>query len=113
MHVTRAALKAFRREGFGNLVMDARIPNGRIGAGGEGSAELGVDLPGRDTRRAVAAQSPETLTPDGPATLYSDWHGGMTDEGEHPELLTGFRVVVQPGGRAGTIRFLVYEFPAY
>ncbi|WP_157592006.1 hypothetical protein [Solirubrobacter soli] len=48
MRVTRAALAQFRREGFGNLVMDARIPHGRIGAGGEGSAELGVYLPGRD-----------------------------------------------------------------
>jgi hypothetical protein len=48
MRVTRAALAEFRREGFGNLVMDARIPNGRIGAGGDGSAELGVYLPGRD-----------------------------------------------------------------
>ena len=37
----------------------------------------------------------------------------MTDEGEQPRLLTGFRVVVQPGGRAGTIRFLVHESPAY
>ena len=62
---------------------------------------------------AFAAQSPETLTPEGPATLYSDWHGAMTLEGEHPELLTGFRVVVQPGGRAGTIRFLVHESPAF
>jgi hypothetical protein len=113
MRVTRAALAEFRREGYGNLVMDARIPNGRIGAGGDGSAELSVDLPGRDVARRTsafgAAQSPETLTPDGPATLYSDWHGAITDEGEHPELLTGFRVVVQPGGRAGTIRFLVHQ----
>jgi hypothetical protein len=62
---------------------------------------------------AFAAQAPETLTPEGPATLYSSWHGGMTLEGEHPELLTGFRVVVQPGGRAGTIRFLVHESPAF
>ncbi len=62
---------------------------------------------------AFAAQSPETLTPEGPATLYSNWHGAVTLEGEHPELLTGFRVVVQPGGRAGTIRFLVYEFPGF
>jgi hypothetical protein len=62
---------------------------------------------------AFAAQSPDTLTPEGPATLYRDWHGGMTAEGEHPELLTGFRVVVQPGGRAGTIRFLVHESPAF
>jgi hypothetical protein len=62
---------------------------------------------------AFAAQSPETLTPEGPATLYSDWHGGMTLEGEHPELLTGFRVVVQPSGRAGTIRFVVQVSPAF
>ncbi len=48
MRVTRAALAEFRREGYGNLVMDARIPKGRIGVGGEGSAELTVDLPGRD-----------------------------------------------------------------
>lgn len=62
---------------------------------------------------AFAPPSPETLTPEGPATLYSDWHGAMTLEGEHPELLTGFRVVVQPGGRSGTIRFLVHESPAF
>ncbi len=56
LRVTRAALAEFRREGYGNLVMDARIPNGRIGAGGDGSAELGVDLPGRDgARRARVA----------------------------------------------------------
>ena len=60
---------------------------------------------------AFAAQGPDTLTPEGPATLYSDWHGGQTDEGPHPELLTGFRIVVQPGGRAGTIRFLVSTRP--
>jgi hypothetical protein len=48
MRMTRAALAEFRREGFGSLVMDARIPNGRIGAGGDGSAELTVQLPGRD-----------------------------------------------------------------
>jgi hypothetical protein len=62
---------------------------------------------------AFAAQSPDTLTPEGPATLYSDWHGASTLEGERPELLTGFRVVVQPGGRAGTIRFLVHTNPAF
>ena len=48
MRVTRAALRIFRREGYGNLVMDARIPNGRVGLGGHGESELGVDLPGRD-----------------------------------------------------------------
>jgi hypothetical protein len=62
---------------------------------------------------AFTAQSPDTLTPEGPATLYSDWHGGQTDEGPEPKLLTGFHVVVQPGGHAGTIRFLVHTFPAY
>ena len=62
---------------------------------------------------AFAAQSPETLTPEGSATLYSDWHGGQTDEGERPELLVGFRVVVGPGGRAGTVRFLVREGPGF
>jgi hypothetical protein len=48
MRVTRAALAEFRREGFGNLVMDAHIPHGRIGMGGNGDAELTVHLPGRD-----------------------------------------------------------------
>jgi hypothetical protein len=43
--VTRAAIAEFRRVGFGSLVMDARIPNGRIGAGGGGDAELTVHLP--------------------------------------------------------------------
>jgi hypothetical protein len=62
---------------------------------------------------ALTSQSPDTLTPDGPATLYSDWHGASTLEGDHPELLTGFRVVVQPGGRAGRIRFLVHVDPAF
>ena len=58
---------------------------------------------------ALAQAPPETLTPEGPATLYSDWHGGQTDEGLEPVLLTGFRVTVQPGGKAGTVRFLVHH----
>src|SRR3954447_749808 len=62
---------------------------------------------------AFTTPSSDTLTPEGPATLYSDWHGGQTDEGPEPKLLTGFHVVVQPGGQAGTIRFLVHTFPAY
>ena len=111
LRVTKAAIANFRREGFGNLVMDARIPKGRIGVGGNGDAELTVHLPGGDKAVATAAQAPETLTPDGPATLYSDWHGAQTLEGAHAELLTGFRVVVQPGGRAGMIRFLVKTSP--
>src|SRR4051794_7524804 len=50
LRVTRAALAEFRREAYGNLVMDARIPHGRIGVGGNGDAELTVDLPGRGSR---------------------------------------------------------------
>jgi hypothetical protein len=48
MRVTRAALAKFRRAGYGNLVMDARIPHGRVGVGGDGDAELSVDVPGGD-----------------------------------------------------------------
>lgn len=48
MRVTRAAIAQFRREGYGGLEMDARIRKGRIGVGGNGDAELTVDLPGRD-----------------------------------------------------------------
>ena len=48
LRVTPAALAVFRREGYGNLVMDARIANGRIGAGADGAAELSVSVPGRD-----------------------------------------------------------------
>ncbi|MDA0173924.1 hypothetical protein OJ998_32780 [Solirubrobacter taibaiensis] len=56
---------------------------------------------------AFAQVSGETVTPEGPATLYDDWHGGQTDEGAPEELLTGLRVTVQPGGKAGTVRLLV------
>ena len=62
------------------------------------------------TAPAVAvAQGPDTLTPDGPATLYSDWHGGQTDEGLPPAVLTAFTVTVAPGGRAGTVRLRVHD----
>ena len=57
---------------------------------------------------ALASQAPGTLTPDGPATIFDDWHGAHTLEGLHADLLTAFRVTVQPGGRAGTVRFLPY-----
>jgi len=40
---------------------------------------------------AAIAQGPDTLTPDGPATLYSDWHGAQTDEGLSPAVLTRSR----------------------
>ena len=48
MRVTKAALAEFRREGYGNLVLDARIPDGRVGIGADGASELSVNLPGRD-----------------------------------------------------------------
>lgn len=61
---------------------------------------------------ALFAQGADTLTPDGPATLFSDWHGGQTAEGRSPELLTAFRVTVGPGGRAGTVRLRVFDHEA-
>lgn len=48
LRVTPAALKRFKREGYGNLVLDARIPNGRVGVGDDGNSELGVKIPVRD-----------------------------------------------------------------
>ena len=44
MRVTHAAAARFRRERFGSLIIDARIPDGRIGAGADGSAELTVKV---------------------------------------------------------------------
>lgn len=61
---------------------------------------------------AQASPSPESLTPEGPATLYSDWHGAHTLEGVPAELLVGFRVTVLPGGKPGTVRFLVHHRPS-
>jgi hypothetical protein len=58
---------------------------------------------------ALFAQGAETLTPAGPATLYDDWHGGQTAEGLSPQLLTGFKVAVGPGGNAGPIRLRVHD----
>jgi hypothetical protein len=58
---------------------------------------------------ALFAQGADTLTPDGPATLFDDWHGGQTAEDRSPELLTHFRVTVAPGGRAGTIRLRIFD----
>ena len=58
---------------------------------------------------AAIAQGPDTLTPDGPATLYSDWHGAQTDEGLSPAVLTAFTVTVAPGGRAGIVRLRVHD----
>ncbi|WP_157592584.1 hypothetical protein [Solirubrobacter soli] len=55
------------------------------------------------------AQDSETLTPTGPATLYSDWHGGQTDEGLPPAVLTAFTVTVGPGGQAGRVRLRVHD----
>jgi hypothetical protein len=44
MRIERATVERFRRRNFGFLIIDARIPNGRVGAGADGSSELGVDL---------------------------------------------------------------------
>jgi len=44
MRIERKTVARFRRKDFGFFIIDARIPNGRIGVGGEGSSELGVDL---------------------------------------------------------------------
>jgi hypothetical protein len=44
MRIERKTVERFRRKDFGFFILDARIPNGRIGAGADGSAELGVDL---------------------------------------------------------------------
>ena len=44
MRVTRAAAARFRRENFGSLIIDARMRDGRIGAGADGSAELTIKV---------------------------------------------------------------------
>jgi hypothetical protein len=44
MRVTRAATERFRRRGRGFLIIDARIPDGRIGAGADGSSELSITV---------------------------------------------------------------------
>ena len=44
MRMTRAAAARFRRQDFGSLIIDARIPDGRIGAGSDGSSELSVKV---------------------------------------------------------------------
>jgi hypothetical protein len=44
MRVTRRAVARFRRERGGSLIIDARMPDGRIGAGSDGSAELSVKV---------------------------------------------------------------------
>jgi len=56
---------------------------------------------------AAAEDAPDTLTPDGPATVSSVWRGAVTTEGRGPEVLTGVRVTVGPGGRGGPIRLRV------
>ena len=54
---------------------------------------------------------PQTVTPEGPATLVSDWTGSNTLEGNSPKVLTGFKVTVGRGGRAGRVRFRAQEKP--
>ncbi|MDA0180697.1 hypothetical protein OJ997_10370 [Solirubrobacter phytolaccae] len=44
MRVTRAAAAQFRRKGYGQLLLDAQIRNGRVGSGGNGAAELTVEI---------------------------------------------------------------------
>lgn len=44
MRVARATVRRFRRERFGSLIIDARIPDGRIGVGADGSSELTVKV---------------------------------------------------------------------
>jgi hypothetical protein len=44
MRIERKTVERFRRKDFGFFIIDARIPNGRIGVGADGSSELGVDL---------------------------------------------------------------------
>jgi hypothetical protein len=44
MRIERETVARFRRKDFGFFIIDARIPNGRIGVGADGSSELGVDL---------------------------------------------------------------------
>jgi hypothetical protein len=44
MRIERETVERFRRKNFGFFIIDARIPNGRIGVGADGSSELGVDL---------------------------------------------------------------------
>ena len=54
---------------------------------------------------------PQTVTPEGPATLVSDWTGSNTLEGNSPKVLTGFKVTVGRGSRAGRVRFRAQETP--
>ena len=54
---------------------------------------------------------PQTATPEGPATLVSDWTGANTLEGFAPRVLMGVRVTVGRGGRAGRVRFRAQEKP--
>jgi hypothetical protein len=44
VRVTRAAARRFRRERFGSLIIGARVPDGRIGAGAGGSSELSIEV---------------------------------------------------------------------
>jgi hypothetical protein len=44
MRIERETVNRFRREDFGFFIIDARIPNGRVGVGADGSSELSVEL---------------------------------------------------------------------
>ncbi|HEX8106002.1 MAG TPA: hypothetical protein VF533_25520 [Solirubrobacteraceae bacterium] len=58
---------------------------------------------------ALAAEPPppDTLTPEGPATIRENWLGGVTLEELPPQVLVGWKVTVGPGGRGGPVRLRV------
>jgi hypothetical protein len=57
VRIERGTVRRFRRKNFGFLLIDARIPNGRIGVGADGSSELTVDLDGAAERPSPTEQS--------------------------------------------------------
>jgi len=70
-------------------------------------AALLVSVAGTAIAAPPPSFEPDRLTPNGPATVSSVWRGAVTAEGRSPEVLTGVRVTVGPGGRAGPIRLRV------
>ena len=53
---------------------------------------------------AAAQDQPDTLTPEGAATLRKILNGPSTLEGRGPEVLVKWTVTVGPGGRPGRVR---------
>jgi hypothetical protein len=58
---------------------------------------------------ARRGSTPATLTPDGPATVWSPWLGPHVLVGLRPDVLVGVRIAVGPGGRAGRVRLRVVQ----